>query len=634
MSTTPKPKPKLSYKAQSYPSSDKPFECTCQRTFARLDALKRHLSAESNVHCSEWTYQPGLALGGAARGSQGKLHQRSISLPQENLSFEHNSNHNNHPHHHHHHHHFSHHHNNNGNSGMVSSYSHHTSSIYHSETERTPSTPTPQDHSSSSSSSSPMFHRHLHDPTSKYHHPNHPQQHPNHPQRHPHLHPVTTSSPEPSSSEDDPPTRLMHDSPATPVMRGATTAMGPVYWPPRGGPLHGGDMTNASHWSPAPIFSPKAQAHSRKMSSEGPLLADMMMMVDIPPTQISSGPRAPPASAATAEQSSAFSNRSHPHHHHPTKSPIYVGSSRSSLLQSPFGGLVTSAHDSRRRDSYPTSPSRSTTSPSLSPTMSPSPFTRPPSSMSSPTQIWSYSKAPEHYDTVMTKKSALNGPEFAGRPREQRQHSWADPSSSTEYQRRQGQGMVHYSEEDGEGRRGSFGRDERSHQRGMEYEESFGPLTRPPSLPASSSPSDMVGHEPSPEHYVHAGREHASLPRLHDQSHPHHPEYQEPHYTEQYMQEQQQQQYQQQQQQQQHLHYHHNSLQAQASSSSSPTQQISHQPHLHQQPVSQQHSHHGQQERDHCCDAMLEIQKLRDELHWVRSLAENSGAVVSSNSSH
>ncbi|KFH71955.1 hypothetical protein MVEG_02249 [Podila verticillata NRRL 6337] len=89
MATTARPKPKLSYKAQNYPSSDKPFECTacqlffrrlhdlkrherlhtgerpyccnnCQRTFARLDALKRHLSAESNAHCSDWTYQPGL----------------------------------------------------------------------------------------------------------------------------------------------------------------------------------------------------------------------------------------------------------------------------------------------------------------------------------------------------------------------------------------------------------------------------------------------------------------------------------------------------------------------------------------------------------------------------------------------
>ncbi|KAF9970652.1 hypothetical protein BGZ73_006620 [Actinomortierella ambigua] len=51
-----KPKPKISYKAETVRTSDKPFECTCLRTFARLDALKRHMNAGSNQQCQEWAY--------------------------------------------------------------------------------------------------------------------------------------------------------------------------------------------------------------------------------------------------------------------------------------------------------------------------------------------------------------------------------------------------------------------------------------------------------------------------------------------------------------------------------------------------------------------------------------------------
>ncbi|KAF9116210.1 hypothetical protein BGX27_004317 [Mortierella sp. AM989] len=483
MSSVPKPKPKLSYKAQSFPSSDKPFECTacqlyfrrlhdlkrherlhtgerpyccnnCRRTFARLDALKRHLSAESNVHCSDWTYQPGLASG--LNRPAMRSHQRSLSLPYVQ-----------------------------GADTRISP----LDPFNHAE--RTSTTPSPKEHAS--------FHHHY-------------------------QHRQPQSSPESHISEHAEDDESRKQDEALYPSRSST------------------DLEHHCHQDRV-YWGAQSRTSPPRLNTDRPLMSDIMINEDVSrsctgladPMQLIPSPQSYPQTYSHHQP--VPHSYSHPEPH----SQPFSTFNRDQLQQ--------------RRESYPSS-SRSSPSPSPSPVLSPSPSSMSASSMSSPTNMWSYSKAPEAFDSTAPRRGAGV----------HQSENWKLRSESFSFpQRPARQELPPFNEE-------GFAYDRR-HSR--EFERRPGPslasiLNSP--LPSNSYPA--IDQTPPP----------VTLSRP---LHPH------------------------------HSHSH---------SYSHPQQ---HNPSHH-------HSHHNQ-EGEHRCEAMVEIQKLRQELQWVtmqyRTLSEKTHT-ESSNSSN
>ncbi|KAF9913619.1 hypothetical protein BX616_009811 [Lobosporangium transversale] len=341
MSVTPKPKPKLSYKAQSYPSIDKPFECTacqlyfrrlhdlkrherlhtgerpyccnnCRRTFARLDALKRHLSAESNVHCSEWTYQPGLI---STVSRPAARHHRSVSLPHVQGS------------------------------DVQTAFHDQFDSV-----ERTLTTPTLKDR--------PPSHYH-------YHHHEH-------------------SSPESTIHGHHP-----EDKPNDYYQENATP--------------HAFAVTEEQRRQCLSVW----EIHSKRSSPEhGGRLSPSDATIDEDTTVIDQPrPRAHTSSFDSMQLSSAHQPYPHAYSRQHTRS--YSHQQNSYLDPHPQHplSLFDRSQPQQRHESYPVSPSRSTLSPSPPPGLSPSMSA---SSLSSPTNVWSYSRGYDGNETTAPKRIGSN----------------------------------------------------------------------------------------------------------------------------------------------------------------------------------------------------------------------------------
>ncbi|KAK3845947.1 MAG: hypothetical protein J3R72DRAFT_487180 [Linnemannia gamsii] len=614
MATTPKHKPKLSYKAQSFPSSDKPFECTacqlyfrrlhdlkrherlhtgerpyccnnqCGRTFARLDALKRHLSAESNVHCSEWTYQPGLAMG-MSRGA-GKSHQRSLSLP--------------HVH---------------GSTSRVD-----LGDLEDSVEQRTPTTPSPQDH--------------LLLPFRHFHH-NHPQPHlqQQHTQHQHQQQQPSSSSPASSAAAAG-----FGSGPFTPPKDRADID-GDTFMTRRASPI----LSSPDHHRWRKELLPWAGVHKRSFTqpSVGKLLPSDMIMDDSPVFDRSS----------TGLLSSPMA---HPHPHHPLSRPHMLNNNNNININNephphphPQYSLAAfkRVQPRPRRDSHPSLSSRSTLSPSLSPALSPSPSSISPSSMSSPTNVWSYSKGFEYNDITTTgattptnNNNAIpdrRAPQQEARAAHARSESSTFPSfrsssssSSSSYRHDRpaplNEDNHHYPPHPHQQQQQQQQQQQYQQQQPREMErhpatslatilnDQPGPTadrhTPPHPPPAASSHSQQQ----RPAYFSHRGHS-QSLSHIHPYSTPHHH---------------QQSQYHQQQYLQHHHHHYQQSVHPLSSASSSSSF-----PHEHQHNHGHHHHHEHHHEHDsiegaQCCDAKAEIQKLRQELDWYRSHDKNEGTAT------
>ncbi|CAO3563477.1 unnamed protein product [Mortierella alpina] len=483
-----KPKPKLSYKAQSFPSSDKPFECTacqlyfrrlhdlkrherlhtgerpyccknCRRTFARLDALKRHLSAESNVHCSEWTYEPGLVAG--QMRSLSRSHSRSLSLPH-----------------------------------VQDAEVHPNFSQDHSARMHTALSP---------HDNSPFQHRYFGREQLPYSDAAMPEYHCTSDRRNSQDMFISRSSPAALAEHQWRQERYswnsVHAKRSLPMLHTERPAMPSSM-----------EVDEDEAYDRAKIYGP---------TTHEPLQA-------FPELQQSTFPYPQPHSHARSHSNPH--PHSHPNLHH---SPLKV------------------VHGRSRRESYPSSssPSRSTPSPSLSPTLSPSVSAMSISTMSSPTNMWSYSKGSDGYDAINTTP-----------PRGNAHEGWSlnqsrpEPASVAHRQHAQDHAPV---QDDNASVKDS---------RPRELERRLGP----------SLASILNSHDESP--FSSADKQlQAQVPLLpHHSCQPPNP----------------------------HAHVHH--------------------PHE----LEQLHEHEGEHENEHRCGAMAEIQKLRQELHWVtmkyHTLAQNN----------
>ncbi|KAG9322949.1 hypothetical protein KVV02_004325 [Mortierella alpina] len=488
--STVKPKPKLSYKAQSFPSSDKPFECTacqlyfrrlhdlkrherlhtgerpyccknCRRTFARLDALKRHLSAESNVHCSEWTYEPGLVA--SQMRSLARSHSRSLSLPHVQDDEVH-----------------------------PNSSQDHSAHIH--------SAPSPQDNT-------PFQHRYFGREQLPYSEATMPEYHFTSDRRNSQDMFISRSSPaalaEHQWRQERYSWNAVHPKRSLPMLQTERPAMSSMEI----------DEDDAPH-DRAKIYSPTA--HEPLQTSPEPQQSSFSY----------------PQAHSHARSHSNPHPHSHPNLHH---SPIKV------------------VHGHSRRESYPSSssPSRSTPSPSLSPTLSPSVSAMSISTMSSPTNMWSYSKGSDGYDALTTPPR--------GNTHEGWSHSQSRPEPVSGAHRQYVQDHAPVQEDN------SPSKDSRP----RELERRLGP----------SLASILNSHDESP--FASADKQsQAQGPQV-----PHHScQSSNPHYQ-------------------------------------APLPQV----HPHAQV---HHAHEHEYENEHCCEAMVEIQKLRQELHWVtmqyHTLAKNN----------
>ncbi|KAF9437037.1 hypothetical protein BGZ76_002158 [Entomortierella beljakovae] len=499
--SAPKPKPKLSYKAQSFPSSDKPFECTacqlyfrrlhdlkrherlhtgerpyccnnCRRTFARLDALKRHLSAESNVHCSDWTYQPGL-ISGLNRPAI-RSHQRSISLPYVQNS-----------------------------SSRVSPHD------LSESIERKSNTPSPKENLS--------FQQHY---QTYQHHPHHQLQ----------------SSPEAQIMERN----KGNDS----IMQERSP------YPPRSSTDPEYHCRQERHY-----WGTQSRESPTKLGGDRTLLSDITMEEDT--SQDHSKSRAGPVEPLQ------LSPPSYPQHHNYFQSLSHSYSHPDPNVQQSFQSFSRDQLR-QRHESYPSSPSRSTLSPSPSPILSPSPSSMSASSMSSPTNIWPFVKG-DGLETAGYKRNSQSYQESWSQPRLDsfpfpQRSSRQDPSTHNE-------DAINY-----------------DRHRLREFDRRPGPSLA--SILSSPQPSSNQTSTPPPPPLSSssAASASASLPRSMYPHHSHSHSYSHP-------------------QQQFHHHHHH---------------------HSSQQP----------NEGEHCCEAMVEIQKLRQELQWVTMRYRNlSEKTISENTS-
>ncbi|KAI7823834.1 hypothetical protein BC939DRAFT_492869 [Gamsiella multidivaricata] len=495
--STPKPKPKLSYKAQSFPSNDKPFECSacrlyfrrlhdlkrherlhtgerpyccnnCRRTFARLDALKRHLSAESNIHCSEWTYQPGLVTG---PGRSGVRHHRSISLPHVHGS-------------------------------DVQANPPDTED----STGRTPTTPNPMDH--------PSFHYHY-------------------------YHRQSRSSPDSRTS-----TGNLQDA----ILEENGNSYPPRYSPAAATPEH-------KCWQERLQYGAMQSKRSMpQLNSDRPMQLDMIASED------ASVDRVRPQTSALFEALPPVlpypQSSSHPHPSPPTQSYALPHPDPHPHSQQPFPSSFRKTHPQQRRDSYLSSPSQSTLSPSSSPGLSPTSSSMSTFSMSSPTNIWSYSKGPETLDTTAPRAGPHHEDWHQSRSEcFSQRFSQQDPSPFQE-----GNGPIH-------------------DHRHWEYDRRPGP-----SLGSTLNSSTGNSYPPAVQTPSSAPSKMRHSRHSHSFSHP---------------------------------------LTAAAAQT---------QHHYHRR--TQQHP--PSQDPEHCCDAMVEIQKLRQQLQWVtmqyHTLAERGYSNSNSNS--
>ncbi|KAK3829368.1 MAG: hypothetical protein J3Q66DRAFT_28748 [Benniella sp.] len=509
-----KPKPKISYKAQSFPSVDKPFECkacqlyfrrlhdlkrherlhtgerpyccnNCRRTFARLDALKRHLSAESNVNCSDWTYQPGLATGPIRLAT--RSHHRSISLPHVQ------------------------------------------------ELESRASLSEAQDNIGRGSTISSPKER------LSYHH---------HYRNHSHM---SEGNPQetPGSNPQEMPS---HNSPDDMIEPNENTHISP----PEAITEH--SVQDRPHWG-----NNSSNRTMPMVNADRPQPSDMVVDEDTS-TLDRPRPRAT-ASFEPVQQQHSSGPHSYPQPHSlPHTFPQQPPHSHPDPHgQQPHFPPFRKPPPQQRRESYPSGSSRSTPSPASSPGLSSSPSSMSTCSMSSPTNAWPHSKGFESYDAAVPR----SGP---------RQEGWSpsrpDPQSTQQRPSRP--------EPTFHGDSGSSSQNYRPHECERRPAPSLSSILNSPSC-STYSAVDQSPTLQRPTHPHHTHSQSYSHPPQHQPLHHQPPQYLVP------QQNQRQHQYQQQQ----------------------PQQQNS-----------------PPREYDHCCEAMMEVQKLRQELHWFttqyRTLTERN----------
>ncbi|KAK3829528.1 MAG: hypothetical protein JOS17DRAFT_748492, partial [Linnemannia elongata] len=291
-----------------------------------------------------------------------------------------------------------------------------------------------------------------------------------------------------------------------------------------------------------------------------------------------------------------------------------------------------------RRDSHPSLSSRSTLSPSLSPEQSPSPSSISPSSMSSPTNMWSYPKGFEYRDGASTPTNNSNTTLDRRAPQQQEPRAAHARSESSTFPsfRSSSSSSSSYRHD----RPAPHNEDEHrhNHQHHQQQYQQLREMERHPATSLATILNDQPGqnssadrHSPPPPpaaqsqqrptYFSH--RPHSqSLSHIHSYPSSHH------HHSQQVHQNIQQQhlQHLHKQQQQHHQQHHHQQPPQHPLSTSSSL------PHDHRHPhPAHTHEHDG---TGHCCDAMIEIQQLRQERDWYRSLAEKTNDGSGSDSSN